>query len=131
MDYLIFEKNTQIDWKKLETVFGLKKDLIPVVIQDYVSKDVLILAYTNKDAFLRTMKEKKVYLWSSTNNEEWEKGKTSGSILRLKEARINCDQNSFLYLVETKEEFGYCHNKQENGQYFRSCFYRSLIIIEE
>ncbi len=99
--------------------------LIPVVVQDFVTKEVLILAYTNREAFEETLNSSLATFWSRSRNELWKKGLTSGDFLRVKEIRVNCEQNSLLYLVEPQGE-GACHAKMENGKAFSSCFYRKL-----
>ena len=110
--------------------------LLPVVTQDYHTKEVLILSFVNKEAFEETIRSKYATYWSRSRNELWKKGLTSGDMLRIEEVRINCEQNSFLFLV-TPEGKGACHAKKEGGLPYHSCYYRkiendgSLTIIEE
>jgi phosphoribosyl-AMP cyclohydrolase len=112
------------------------QNLLPVVTQDYTTKEVLILAFVNKDAFEETRCSGYATYWSRSRNELWKKGLTSGDLLRIDEIRINCEQNSLLYLV-TPQGKGACHTKKENGMPYVSCYYRkinkdnSLEIIEE
>jgi phosphoribosyl-AMP cyclohydrolase len=111
-----------LDFKKLQ---NLSSDIIPVVIQDAETKEVLILAYTNQLAFEKTISSKTVTLWSVSRNELWIKGKTSGQYLTLIEAKVNCEQNSLLYLVKPQDQ-GACHTKDSKGFFRKSCFYRSI-----
>ena len=110
--------------------------LLPVVTQDYQTKEVLILSFVNKVAFEETLRSNYATFWSRTRNELWKKGLTSGDMLRIEEIRINCEQNSFLFLV-TPEGKGACHAKKESGNPYHSCYYRkiendgTLTIIEE
>lgn len=99
--------------------------LIPVVTQDYNTKEVLILAFANKEAFEETRKSGYATYWSRSRNELWKKGLTSGDMLKIEEIRINCEQNSLLYLV-TPQGKGACHAKRENGLPHTSCYYRKI-----
>jgi len=110
--------------------------LIPVVTQDINTKDVLILAFVNKLAFDETRISGYATYWSRSRNELWKKGLTSGDMLKVEEIRINCEQNSLVYLV-TPQGKGACHAKKGSGLPYSSCYYRklnadnSLTIIEE
>jgi phosphoribosyl-AMP cyclohydrolase len=99
--------------------------LIPVVTQDYKSKEVLILAFANKQAFEETIRSGYATYWSRSRNELWKKGITSGDMLKIEEIRINCEQNSLLYLV-TPQGKGACHAKREDGNPHTSCYYRKI-----
>ncbi|HPR59328.1 MAG TPA: phosphoribosyl-AMP cyclohydrolase [Prolixibacteraceae bacterium] len=110
--------------------------LLPVVTQDFNTKDVLILSFINKEAYDETVKSGYATYWSRSRNELWKKGLTSGDMLRIEEIRVNCEQNSFLFLV-TPEGKGACHAKKDNGMPYHSCYYRkidtegSLEVIEK
>ena len=84
--------------------------LLPVVTQDFHTKEVLILSFVNKEAFDETVRSHYATYWSRSRNELWKKGLTSGDMLRIEEIRTNCEQNSFLFLV-TPEGKGACHAK--------------------
>lgn len=99
--------------------------LLPVVTQDFTTKEVLILSFVNKEAFDETRRSGYATYWSRSRNELWKKGLTSGDMLRVEEIRINCEQNSLLYLV-TPEGKGACHAKQANGLPYKSCYYRKI-----
>lgn len=106
--------------------FGEKNEkLLPVVTQNFTTKEVLILSFVNKQAFDETRKSGYATYWSRSRNELWKKGLTSGDLLRIEEIRINCEQNSLLYLV-TPEGKGACHAKNEEGNPYSSCYYRKI-----
>ena len=101
------------------------KTLLPVVKQDCRTKAVLILSFINREAFEETLRSGYATYWSRSRNELWKKGLTSGDMLKVEEIRINCEQNSFLFLV-TPMGKGACHAKRENGDAHTSCYYRRL-----
>ncbi|MBS3103035.1 phosphoribosyl-AMP cyclohydrolase [Candidatus Woesearchaeota archaeon] len=114
--------------KGLELILDFGSDgkkLLPVVTQDYKTKDVLILSFVNREAFQRTLETGYATYWSRSRNELWTKGLTSGDMLRIVEIRVNCEQNSLLYLVEM-EGRGACHVKDDCGNPMKSCYYRRL-----
>ena len=96
-----------------------------MVTQDYNTKEVLILSFVNKEAYEETLKSGYATYWSRSRNELWKKGLTSGDMLRINEVRINCEQNSFLFMV-TPEGKGACHAKKEDGMPYKSCYYRKI-----
>ena len=91
------------------------QNLLPVVTQNYATKDVLILSFVNKEAFEETRRSGYATYWSRSRNELWKKGLTSGDMLKIDEIRINCEQNSLLYLV-TPQGKGACHAKKEKDK---------------
>ena len=99
--------------------------LLPVVTQDITTKEVLILSFVNREAFNETRRSGYATYWSRSRNELWKKGLTSGDMLRIEEIRINCEQNSLLFLV-TPEGKGACHAKNQEGNPFSSCYYRKI-----
>jgi phosphoribosyl-AMP cyclohydrolase len=102
------------------------KELIPVITQDYNTKEVLILAFANNEAFRETLKSGYATYFSRTRQQIWKKGLTSGDLLKIEEMRINCEQNSLLYMV-TPVGKGACHARRENGLPHTSCYYRRII----
>jgi phosphoribosyl-AMP cyclohydrolase len=107
--------------------FGETGDmLIPVVTQDFTSKEVLIVAFANQQAFEETLRSGFATYWSRSRNELWTKGMTSGDLLKIEEIRINCEQNSLLYLV-TPQGKGACHARREDGNPHTSCYYRKIV----
>lgn len=112
------------------------RTLLPVVTQDARTKDVLILAFVNREAFEETRRSGFATYWSRSRSELWKKGLTSGDMLKVEEIRINCEQNSLVYLV-TPQGKGACHAKQPDGLPYKSCYYRriepdgTLSLVEE
>jgi phosphoribosyl-AMP cyclohydrolase len=102
------------------------KELIPVITQDYNTKEVLILAFANEEAFRETLKSGYATYFSRTRQRFWKKGLTSGDLLKIKEMRINCEQNALLYMV-TPVGKGACHARRENGLPHTTCYYRRII----
>ncbi len=101
------------------------RNLVPVITQDARTKDVLILAFANREAFDETRRSGYATYWSRSRSELWKKGLTSGDLLHVEEIRINCEQNSLLFLV-TPEGKGACHAKRADGSPYRTCFYRRI-----
>ena len=75
-----------------------KAELIPVIIQDEETKDVLMLGFTNLEAVQLTLKTKTAWFWSRSRNELWNKGETSGNFLHVTEVRTDCDTDTLLYI---------------------------------
>ena len=113
----------QLDFKKLEICSGM--DVVPVVVQHIETKAVLILAYVNEPALKESISQKRAVFWSTSRNELWVKGATSGDYLELHEIRVNCEQNSLLFLVKPVTG-GVCHTKNESGQARSTCYYRRV-----
>ena len=114
-----------LDFDKLGKVAACGQQLLPVVVQDADTGEVLILAYANREALERTAQEGKATFWSTSRNELWVKGATSGDYLEIVEIRVNCEQNSLLYRVRPAGE-GACHTRDARGRARRGCFYRRL-----
>lgn len=74
--------------------------LIPVIVQDVNTKDVLTLAYTNKESLSLTQKTGNSWFWSRSRNKLWMKGEESGNVQKVKEILIDCDSDAIIYLVE-------------------------------
>ncbi|MDC0368491.1 hypothetical protein OAN13_02240 [Opitutales bacterium] len=127
MDHHELENGTSLslDFKKLAKVVACGEDLIPAVAQDAESGEVLIVGYANQLALNTALKEGMATFWSSSRNELWIKGKTSGDYLEIVEVRVNCEQNSILYRVRPKGQ-GACHVKDEQGIARRGCYYRKI-----
>jgi len=121
------EEGTELvlDFQKLGKVAACGEDVVPVAVQDAETKEVLILAYVNARALDYTVENRVATFWSTSRNELWIKGATSGDTLDLVEIRINCEQNSLLYLVRPRGK-GACHTKDERGVPRRTCYYRKL-----
>lgn len=98
--------------------------VLPVAVQHADTNEVILVAYTNERAFRITLAERRLVLWSTSRNELWEKGKTSGETFDLVEARVNCEQNSLLYRVRPRRG-GICHTRNAAGAP-RNCYYRRV-----
>ena len=104
-------KNVAIDFQKLNSI-------IPVVVQDVKSLEILMLGFMNKEALAKTLQEGKVTYWSRTREKLWTKGETSGNFQFVKKIWIDCDQDTLLVQVE---QLGHtCHTGN------KTCFYRPL-----
>lgn len=100
---------------------GLKfdeKGLIPAVIQDWKSGEVLMVAYMNAASVQKTVETGLTWFWSRSRQKFWQKGETSGNIQRVKEILYDCDQDTLLIKVEQTGPA--CHTGS------RTCFYRSF-----
>ena len=115
----------QLDYTKLQKIAKTGSQVVPVVVQDADSKDVLVIAYANQEALDHSLKTGVATFWSTSRNELWIKGKTSGDTLQLVDVRVNCEQNSLLYLVRMVGG-GVCHTKDAEGKTRKTCYYRSL-----
>lgn len=93
--------------------------LIPVIVQDVKTKEILMQAYANKQAVELTLKTRKATYWSRSRNELWIKGETSGHTQKVISVSTDCDYDSLLYVVE--QTGSACHT----GKY--SCFYNKLL----
>ncbi len=114
----------RLDFNKLEKAVGQSKGIIPVAIQHADTREVILLAYTNERAFRKSLETRSLVLWSTSRNELWEKGMTSGETFDLVEARVNCEQNSLLYLVRPRRG-NICHTQNRAGRP-RNCYYRRI-----
>ena len=92
--------------------------LIPAIIQDYRSKDVLMMAYMNLESIRRTLKEGKTCFWSRSRKEYWIKGMTSGHFQFVKDIYYDCDCDCLL--IKVRQVGAACHTLK------RSCFYRKV-----
>lgn len=115
----------QLDFTKLAKVAATGAEVVPAIAQDVDTGEVLILGYVNHLALETALKERKATFWSTSRNELWIKGKTSGDYLELIEVRVNCEQNSILYRVRLAGA-GSCHTKSSEGSSRLGCYYRRL-----
>ena len=126
------EEGTELslDFEKLETIGDRDQHVIPVVLQHAESSEVLFVGYANERALQETLEKKQAVLWSTSRDELWHKGKSSGDVLDLVEVRVNCEQNSLLYRVVPRTG-GVCHTKGEDGGARGRCYYRRLVSASE
>lgn len=99
---------------------NFKKGLIPAIIQDYKSNEVLMLGYINKKALQKTLETGWVYFWSRSKKRLWMKGEESGNRLKVKEILKDCDEDSLLIEVELIGT-NVCHTGN------KSCFHQEVI----
>jgi len=116
--------NLQLDFSKLVKSVQTSPDIIPVAVQNIDTQEVILVAYVNELALKTAIETRTAVFWSTSRNELWEKGKTSGDTFDLIEVYVNCEQNSLLYKVRPKRG-GICHTRNQKGQP-RNCFYRRL-----
>jgi phosphoribosyl-ATP pyrophosphohydrolase/phosphoribosyl-AMP cyclohydrolase len=102
----------------LDEIFADDKTLLPAIVQEVDSKEVLMLAWVNKEALDKTINTKKATFWSRSRNELWVKGETSGNFQELVSIKFDCDSDSFLFSVHGHGPA--CHTGEQ------SCFYREI-----
>ena len=103
----------------VEPDFEKGNGLVPVIVQDDETGDVLMLAYMNRQAWLNTLESGKATFWSRSRNALWLKGETSGNVQVVKSVFIDCDDDTILLRVNQIGGAA-CHTG------YRSCFYRTL-----
>jgi phosphoribosyl-AMP cyclohydrolase len=103
----------------IELNYEKGRGIFPVIVHDYGTNEVLMLAYMNKKSFARTLETGKATYWSRSRNTLWVKGETSGNEQIVKEILVDCDSDTLLLKVEQKGGAA-CHTG------YRSCFYRSI-----
>src|SRR5512140_3268103 len=94
------------------------KGLVPAIVQDEKTKQVLMLAYMNAESLAKTREQGVAVFWSRSRQSLWLKGETSGNIQRVREIKYDCDGDAILLLVDPTGPA--CHTGEV------SCFYRSL-----
>lgn len=107
----ICRRAQQIDFKK-------GNGLVPTIVQDFKTKEVLMLAYMNEESLRKTLEGDTTWFYSRIRNELWNKGATSGHFQYVKEIKVDCDNDTILVLVEQKGAACHTGNK--------TCFYRDL-----
>ena len=115
----------QLDYNKLEKAVSSSPGIIPVAVQDADTQEVVLVAYVNESAFRKSLEVGEAVFWSTSRNELWHKGMESGNSFELVDVRVNCEQNSLLYVVRPKGG-GMCHTRKKDGQARSGCYYRSL-----
>jgi phosphoribosyl-AMP cyclohydrolase len=114
----------------VEIAFAKAGGLVPVIVQDDRTGDVLMLGFMNEDALAQTRRTGDVVFYSRSRNRLWKKGESSGHVLKVREVRIDCDADALLIRVAPVGP-GVCHEG------YRSCFFRrmekdgSAKVIEE
>ena len=101
-----------------EIDFEKSGGIVPVIVQDANTKDVLTLAYSNKESLELAKKTSKSWFWSRSRNKLWMKGEESGNTQEIKEILVDCDSDAIIYLVEPSGPA--CHTGE------RVCFHHTL-----
>ena len=113
----------KLDFTKLDRL-PENSGVIPVAVQDAVTREVILVAYTNALAFEATVQKRKLILWSTSRNKLWFKGDgESGNTFTVHSIFVNCEQNSLVYLV-TPDKGNICHTSI-NGV-ANNCYYRRV-----
>lgn len=107
----------QIQWDKTSD------GLVPAVVQDAQTKDVLMLGFMNRAALEKTLTEGKVTFWTRSRGKLWTKGETSGNILKFVALRVNCNEDSLLVLAEPVGAT--CHTGHP------TCYYREADLMAD
>ena len=100
--------------------FARGQGLIPAIVQDWQTGDVLMVAYMNAESWARTLETGKACFWSRSRKKLWLKGETSGHVQNVKEIYLDCDNDAILLKVEQVGGAA-CHTG------YRSCFYRQIV----
>lgn len=114
----------------MDIAFDKTGGLIPAIVQDFSTGDVLMLGFMNSVALAETQRTGEVVFFSRSRNKLWKKGETSGHVLKVRELRVDCDADAILARVDAIGP-GVCHEG------YRSCFFRMLnsngetIVTEE
>lgn len=103
----------------VKIAFEKQDGLVPAIVQDDATGEVLMLSFMNAEALAETQRSGQAVFFSRSRNKLWRKGESSGHLLRVRELRIDCDADSLLVRVERVGP-GVCHEG------YRSCFYRRL-----
>jgi phosphoribosyl-ATP pyrophosphohydrolase/phosphoribosyl-AMP cyclohydrolase len=101
-----------------DTLHWDEQGLIPAVVQNAASQQVLMVAYMNAESLQRTLESGETVFWSRSRRELWYKGATSGNVQKVREIRVDCDADTLLILVDPAGPA--CHTGET------SCFYRTL-----
>jgi phosphoribosyl-AMP cyclohydrolase len=114
----------------LKIAFEKSGGLVPAIVQDDRTGEVLMLGFMNPEALAETQRSREVVFFSRSRNRLWKKGETSGHILKVRDLRVDCDADAILIRVEPLGP-GVCHEG------YRSCFFRRLdgqgaaVVVEE
>ncbi|MDE7321451.1 MAG: hypothetical protein K2N73_01755 [Lachnospiraceae bacterium] len=121
MGYIEETDELKLDFKKIKSMS--EQEVIPVAIQNADTNEVILVAYTNEQSLLESIRLRRLVLWSTSRNELWHKGKTSGNEFELLDIFVNCEQNSLVYKVRPLNG-NICHTSYKGVA--NNCFYRKL-----
>ena len=100
--------------------FSKGDGIVPVIVQDANTKEILTLAYSNKESLERTLATGNSWFWSRSRNKLWMKGEESGNTQKVRKILVDCDSDALIYLVEPAGPA--CHTGE------RTCFHNSLKV---
>jgi phosphoribosyl-AMP cyclohydrolase len=127
----MMDKKLLEEGSELGIAFEKRGGLVPAVVQDVKDGRVLMLAYVNAEAFATTLQKGMATFWSTSRNELWTKGETSGDFLKIVDIYTDCDQDALIYSVEPQGG-GACHTKNpDSGKTRETCFYRKLDLVNK
>lgn len=115
----------RLDFGKVARIGRDGHQVVPVVLQDADSGQVLFVAYADEQAYRETLATSKAVLYSTSRARLWRKGATSGDELEVLDVAVNCEQNSLLYRVR-KLGRGVCHTQAADGLARPTCYYRTV-----
>ncbi len=111
--------------------FDKRDGFVPAIVQEISDGHILMQAYVNEAALKKTLSSGMATFWSTSRDELWTKGETSGDFLKIIEILTDCDQDALIYRVE-RQGSGACHTRDPNSNSpRRSCFYRRLNLETE
>ena len=120
------DKKQLEEGNELAVDFVKRGGMVPCVVQDVSDGGILMLAYVNELALATTFDKGMATFWSTSRNELWTKGETSGDFLKIVDVLTDCDQDALVYSVEPQGA-GACHTKDPaSGVARKSCFYRKV-----
>lgn len=125
------DKNVLEEGTGLAIDFAKRGGFVPTVVQDAADGRILMLAYVNELALKTTLEKQMATFWSTSRNELWTKGETSGDFLKIVEILTDCDQDALIYRV-LPQGGGACHTRDaQSGKTRSSCFYRKLDFTDQ
>ncbi len=107
---------------RVEIHFAKMDGLVPAIVQDATTKDVLMVGFLNEESYCKTRETGYVTFWSRTRGKLWTKGETSGNRLRVVDASTDCDQDTLLFRVQVEGDGLVCHEGTV------SCFTRPIAL---
>lgn len=113
------DRNEGKDTAMVALRFDKGNGLLPAIVQDHQTNEVLMVAYINEEAWQKTLETGKAHYWSRSRNKLWLKGESSGHVQIIKEVLVDCDEDTVIYRVEQLGGAA-CHTGH------RSCFYRRV-----
>jgi len=109
---------SELEKVKVEDIVFKENGLVPVVVQNVDTREILMVAYANKDALQKTLETGYAHFWSRSRKRLWMKGESSGNFLKVKRILVDCDNDALIYLAEPLGPT--CHTGKI------SCFFREL-----